>query len=78
MISPLPTSRAPEVETRMNHGFVDGNKRVAFAATYVFLRINGMTINAPVDAILEFVIGSLEKGFFQKSLLEVWLRANTD
>ena len=24
-----------------NHGFVDGNKRIAFAATDTFLRING-------------------------------------
>ena len=24
-----------------NHGFTDGNKRIAFAATDTFLRING-------------------------------------
>ena len=28
----------------MNHPFVDGNKRVAFAATDVFLRLNGYRI----------------------------------
>src|SRR5690606_33170601 len=26
----------------MNHGFVDGNKRVAFAATIIFLQANGV------------------------------------
>lgn len=62
----------------MNHGFVDGNKRVGFAATYVFLRVNGITFNAPVDVTLEFVIGSLESGSFQKSSLEAWLRENTE
>ena len=30
----------------INHPFVDGNKRVAFAACDVFLRINGLRINA--------------------------------
>ena len=29
----------------INHPFVDGNKRVAFAATDIFLRINGYRIN---------------------------------
>lgn len=29
-----------------NHSFVDGNKRIAFAATFVFLRINNLRISA--------------------------------
>ena len=29
-----------------NHPFVDGHKRTAFAATYVFLLINGLRISA--------------------------------
>ena len=29
-----------------NHPFIDGNKRVAFAAMDVFLRINGWTVTA--------------------------------
>jgi death-on-curing protein len=32
-----------------NHGFVDGNKRVGFAAMDVFLRLNGYKIAAAVD-----------------------------
>jgi len=62
----------------MNHGFVDGNKRVGFAATYVFLRTNGLTITASPEATLAFVIGALEAGAFEKPLLEAWLRAHTE
>jgi len=61
----------------MNRGFIDGNKRVGFAATYVFLRVNGLTLNATASATLEFVIGVLEAGNFRKELLEAWLRENT-
>lgn len=32
----------------MNHAFLDGNKRVAFALTAIFLRMNGYRI--PVSA----------------------------
>jgi death-on-curing protein len=61
----------------MNHGFIDGNKRVGFAATYVFLRINGMIIQASVDSTLQFVIGALEAGTFEKNALDAWLREHT-
>lgn len=61
----------------MNHGFIDGNKRVGFAATYVFLRINGQAITADVQTTLDFVIGKLEMGCFTKAALEAWLRENT-
>src|SRR5947208_15990889 len=36
-----------------NHPFVDGNKRVAFAVVYVFLRIKGCSITADPTAIYE-------------------------
>jgi death-on-curing protein len=61
----------------MNRGFVDGSKRVGFAATHVFLRINGLDITASADATLQFVIGALESRTFRKGILEDWLRANT-
>ena len=62
----------------MNHGFVDGNKRVGFAATHVFLRINSLDITATAHDTLQFVIDSLDRGVFEKSRLEAWLRANTE
>jgi death on curing protein len=61
----------------MNHGFVDGNKRIGFAAMYVFLRINGCLVTASADDTLAFVIGALEGGTLRKDRLEAWLRTNT-
>lgn len=61
----------------MNHGFVDGNKRVGFAATHVFLRVNGLDITASARETLRFVIGSLDAGEFEKTRLEAWLRTHT-
>ena len=52
----------------MNHGFVDGNKRVGFAAVYVFLRVNGITIKADADVTLRFILDALESGTFQKGI----------
>src|SRR4051812_34918463 len=40
-----------------NHGYVDGNKRVAFMAAYVFLGLNGRDI----DASEEDVAGTIER-----------------
>ncbi|MCC6155745.1 MAG: type II toxin-antitoxin system death-on-curing family toxin [Candidatus Hydrogenedentes bacterium] len=59
-----------------NHPFVDGNKRVALMAAYVFLQLNGIALNASeedaVSVFIQLAAGSLtEKG------LEKWLRANT-
>ncbi len=61
----------------MNYGFVDGNKRIGFAGTYVFLRINGLLITSGATETLAFVIGLLEQGTFEKPILEEWLRAST-
>jgi len=61
----------------MNHGFIDGNKRIGFAATYVFLRINGFQLEAQVDEATRFVLGSLESSTFTKDNLDEWLRTNT-
>src|SRR5207245_3877377 len=38
-----------------NHPFIDGNKRVAFAATYTFLAINGIRITADAQQTYVFV-----------------------
>ena len=62
----------------MNHGFVDGNKRVGFAAVYVFLRVNGTTIKADADVTLRFILDALESGAFQKEVLQTWLREHTE
>lgn len=60
----------------MNHPFVDGNKRVAFFATDVFLRINGWRIEVEPDRAHEFLIGLLEARTCDLEHLEPWLREN--
>ena len=61
----------------MNPGFVDGNKRLGFACTYVFLRLNEVVLTAAPDEVEAFILGSLETGTFTKDNLDAWLRANT-
>jgi len=58
----------------MNHPFVDGNKRVAFFATDVFLRLNGWRLEVEAEAAHSFLIGLLERGECSFRLLEPWIR----
>ena len=61
----------------MNHGFVDGNKRVAFASVVVFLGANGVQLTAAPDDVIAFIYRHLEAGTFTKDVLDAWLRENT-
>lgn len=61
----------------MNHGFIDGNKRVAFEAVDLFLGLNGLRIEAEPDSVIAFIYGHLEAGTFRKDSLDAWLRTNT-
>lgn len=61
----------------MNHGFVDGNKRVAYACLELFLGINGIDVSASNDELERFIYGHLEAGTFRKDVLEEWLRSHT-
>lgn len=58
----------------INHAFVDGNKRIAFFATDVFLRLNGWKLAVTADDGERFIFGLLEKNdsSFEKILL--WIR----
>lgn len=58
----------------MNHPFVDGNKRVAFFATDVFLRMNGWRIVVEAEEAHRFLIGLLETRTADFDHLEAWLR----
>ncbi|MBT8443864.1 MAG: type II toxin-antitoxin system death-on-curing family toxin [Gammaproteobacteria bacterium] len=58
----------------MNHPFVDGNKRIAFFATDVFLRLNGYRISVDADEAHGFLIGLIERGECNYSTLLPWLR----
>jgi death-on-curing protein len=58
----------------INHPFVDGNKRIAFAAADVFLRINGWCLKRPPLAIHVEMLQMFEAGTFNIAHLEPWLR----
>lgn len=58
----------------MNHGFIDGNKRVAFACMDIFLGLNGATLEADPDEVIAFIYRHLVSGTFRKPVLEEWLR----
>ena len=61
----------------VNHPFIDGNKRIAFAAADVFLRLNGFLFEAdPIEAY-DFMIGLFDRGEFRFEKLEPWLREKT-
>lgn len=60
----------------MNHPFVDGNKRVAFFATDVFLRLNGWRIVVDADEAHSYLIGLLERGECNFDALQRWLRTH--
>jgi death-on-curing protein len=57
-----------------NHGFVDGNKRIAFAATDTFLRINGFYLDVTSDEGHEFVYGSMDRHEFKFAQILQWIR----
>jgi death on curing protein len=58
----------------VNHPFVDGNKRTAYAVADVFLRLNGYRLAADADDAYDLVIGVLERGADRFDRLERWLR----
>jgi death-on-curing protein len=60
-----------------NHAFVDGNKRTAFAVTYTFLAVNGVTITAGEDATIRFLISLYDRNALALDKLDAWLRKNT-
>ena len=60
----------------MNHPFIDGNKRVAFFAADVFLRINSATIKVEPAIAYGKIVGIIERGQDVKSQLEAFLRTN--
>lgn len=57
-----------------NHGFLDGNKRIAFTATDVFLRRNGFYIEVEAKAGYDFINGSMERHEFRFTQILGWIQ----
>ena len=59
-----------------NHPFVDGNKRIAFIATALFLRLNGYRLSSTaldeIQTMLQLAAGELSEEEFA-----VWIRNHT-
>lgn len=60
-----------------NHPFVDGNKRIAFAAAGIFLELNGFRLTASEpDAVLAVL--SLSRGEMGASEFTNWLKMTSE
>jgi death-on-curing protein len=60
----------------INHPFVDGNKRIAFAAMDVFLRMNGYKLNTNSQDAYNFIIGMFEEQKLDIENITHWLKTN--
>lgn len=60
-----------------NHPFVDGNKRVAFQAMYVFLGLNGWRIVAEEPEVVRLML-DVASGATDQDGLADWLRAHIE
>ena len=56
-----------------NHAFLDGNKRVGFAAMHTFLLLNGFDLDISNKAAFEFMIKTIAEGKFPFDLLHEWI-----
>src|SRR5271169_4984295 len=61
-----------------NHGFLDGNKRIAFTATDVFLRRNGLYIEVEAATGYQFINGSMDRHEFRFAKILDWIRQHIE
>jgi death-on-curing protein len=61
-----------------NHGFLDGNKRIAFAATATFLELNGLALELDPIAAHDFIDGSISRHEFRFAQILSWIREHTE
>jgi len=59
----------------INHPFVDGNKRIAFAAADIFLRVNGWHLKRAPKQIYSEIQMFDKPGTFDIAHLDPWLRS---
>ena len=59
-----------------NHSFIDGNKRVAFATTAIFLRMNGYRLNVEADNGESFLIDETIQKRIPINDIATWLETN--
>jgi death-on-curing protein len=57
-----------------NHPFIDGNKRIAFMACYMFLGVNGWSLDAPEEQVVTMMWGLSERSIGDEAFTS-WLRS---
>lgn len=62
----------------MNHAFVDGNKRVAFFAVDVFLRLNGFRLLVEAEPAHAFLTGRFASNTADFAHLLPWLQEHME
>ncbi len=61
-----------------NHAFVDGNKRMAFFANDVFLRLNGWRFKVESDEAYDFIIELIGKSQDQRGAILPLIRRSIE
>jgi death on curing protein len=61
-----------------NHGFLDGNERIAFSATDTFLRINGFHLDVIAEEGHEFIVGSMDRHELRFARILGWIREHVE
>lgn len=61
-----------------NHPFVDGNKRVAFFATDVFLRVNGYRLEVEAKSAHTFLMNLFDTHHCDMKHLLPWIREHLE
>ncbi|MFO0979181.1 MAG: type II toxin-antitoxin system death-on-curing family toxin [Planctomycetaceae bacterium] len=56
-----------------NHPFIDGNKRIGLEAALVFLELNGQSIEADDEQLVEIVLG-VSRGHIDKTQIAEFFR----
>src|SRR6266850_915177 len=56
-----------------NHGFLDGNKRISFAITDTFLRLNGFYLDVDPSQAHDFITQALGRSDFRFNLIREWI-----
>src|SRR5436853_7828859 len=59
-----------------NHPFLDGNKRIAFAAAHTFLLMNGNDLEVEPLAAYDFMIQAIVKGEFRFGPILAWINTH--
>jgi death on curing protein len=61
-----------------NHAFVDGNKRVAYFGTLLFLNYNGYTLKTNGKEANTYIRGLMASHNLTKAILTAWIIANME